>query len=117
MNEPCQVIRPSESLPALGDDRWQHRGSILLAFPAAHDDLMSIEVHVFHAKLQALLQPQTCAVEQSDDDPHLTVKMLHDLRDFVAAQHDRQPDGRSCTRNVLDPADVTAHHGRETEWR
>ena len=40
---------------SLLDGHRQHRQPIFLAFAPSHDDLMPIEVQVFHAKLQTLL--------------------------------------------------------------
>ena len=45
----------------------QHRHAILEAFAVANEDLATIEVHVLHAKPNALHDPQPRAIEQGAD--------------------------------------------------
>ena len=54
---------PQVSLEPLLDGNRQHRPPVFLAFTPSNDNFMPIKVEVLDSKLQALLQPQACAIE------------------------------------------------------
>lgn len=73
----------------------QHRSPILLALAAPDHDLIEIEVHVLHAKLEAILQAKPGAVQQRDDDPGYARQRFQDPSDLVPAQDHRQARRRA----------------------
>ena len=83
---------------------------VLLTFASADHHLPSFEIDIFHAQLQALLQPQPRAIQASHDQPHDSVEVLHDPRDLVAAQDNRDTNRHASARHVLDPADLDVQH-------
>jgi len=69
-NEACAILRPKCTrmfkLAAQRDDErfGQHHDAVLATFALAHDEHLSIKVHVLYSKAQTLHQSKTCAVEQ-----------------------------------------------------
>ena len=59
---------------------------------------------------EAFLQPQARAVQERHDDPRDPIKLLHDARDLVVAQDDRDADRHARTRYVLDGTDFNAKY-------
>ena len=70
----------------------EHRRSILRAFSAADHDLVTIEIDVLNAEVQAFTEAETGAVHELRGEPRIGFEMGQHRADFVAAHHDRQPD-------------------------
>jgi hypothetical protein len=64
---------------------WQDSWPVLLTLPAPDHNLPPLQIDVFHAELEAFLQPESGAVEKSDDNPRHSLQVLHDARDLVPA--------------------------------
>ena len=94
----------------LDDSNRQDGRSILLTLASADDNLPSFEIDIFDAKLQAFLQPQSGAVQESDDHPRDSLEVLHDARDLLTTQDDRDANGHSGARYVFDRADLDVQH-------
>ena len=76
-----------------------------MALATPNHDLPLFEIKIFRARLETPLQPESCAVQQSHDDPRDAIEVLHDPRDLVAAQDDRHANRHSRARHVLSGAD------------
>ena len=54
--------------------RRQHHHPVLVALPAAYDDLRAAEIEVAHAQPAALAQPQARAVERRKGNKYIWEK-------------------------------------------
>jgi hypothetical protein len=81
-------------------------GPGLLTFSASDHNLPPVQIDVFHAELQAFLQPQSGAVQQGNHNPRHAVQMLHDARDLVATQDDRYANRHARAWHVLNRPDL-----------
>ena len=67
---------------------------------------MAIEVEMFHPQFQALLQSQSCAVQQSHDECNGAVQLSEDQGDFCRAEDHRNTMGHLAAGHWLDRPDI-----------
>jgi CO dehydrogenase/acetyl-CoA synthase delta subunit len=84
----------------------EHGRPVLLTFTAPNHNLPLFEIDVFDAQLEALVQSKASAVEERHDDPRDAIKVLHDPRDLITAQHHRYTNRHPSARDVFDRADL-----------
>ena len=71
---------------------------------------MPVEVEVFDAKFQTLLQPQPGAIEQRHDEPHRALEMREDLIHLFAAEDNRNAMRQPGPGHLFDPAYLYAEY-------
>jgi len=67
----CQEMSRETLLHGCG----KHRHPILPSFATPNHDLVAIEVEIFDAELDTLLEPEARAVQQRHDEPHHAVNV------------------------------------------
>jgi hypothetical protein len=91
------------ALQRFDDYLRQHSHAVLVALAAADDELSQLEVDVFHAQLQRLLQAKTAAVENRADEPVLVLEPGENSAHFLVRHDDRQPARGLRAHDVLQP--------------
>lgn len=87
-NSAGAIFRPERTrLPELAsqpssEQLGQHHDAILPTFALAHDEDLSIEVHVLYAKAQTLHQSKTRAVKQCGHGRERGLYLLEQARNF-----------------------------------
>lgn len=78
--------------------------------PARNGDLVAIEVHVLHAQLQRLHEPQAGSVQDAGDEALLAAHFCQDRRDFGSRQDDGQAARFGRPRDVARWIDRLPEH-------
>jgi len=84
--------------------RCQQRGekghSVLRSFPIPNEDLLVVEVDVFHPEAEPLEQPEAGTIEQACDKQRRAAKLTQHLNEFIT--------GENCWEGLrpLGPLDI-----------
>jgi hypothetical protein len=91
-----QVAHPVQVLPEqiLSNSRQDGR-TVLRALPLPYGDLAPLEVDVLHPELEALVEPETRAIQEQTDEPRLALERVQHPPHLFPAQDDRHPLGFS----------------------
>jgi hypothetical protein len=100
-----------------GDDGRQGRHAVLVALPAADDELAAAEVHILYAKLRALEQAQARAVEEQRHEPGWAFHEADNRADLLAAEHPGKARGPLGAHHVVEPGQALADLAIEEQQR
>jgi len=91
----------------------QHDSSILSAFALAHNDGAESKIHVFHTKLQALVDSHPRAIQQLGKQAMLTLQHTENAGNLIGRQHDGEVCFRAGAPNLLHPWQIDTEHFAE----
>jgi hypothetical protein len=88
----------------------EHRHAVLAALALAHHDLVPHQVHILHAQLQALREPQARAVQEPRHERVLARQSAEERAGLVLREHDGQATRALGARDSIQPRHLDSQH-------